>query len=206
MALEKLNFISKLSADDLYNSFMGLERKGQAAIGVAVGLLLFMLLLVPIYIASSAIDSQYEHYQKVAQKASKAFGYQTALGQMREKIERIEDELTKKENSSAKIRIEKMAKDFDLGSNIKSLTESAQGTGAIFDPVSVEVKMTQVPLDNFMKFLHALESMEVPPITVAKLTMNSDTKNLMVLKDVALSLKTVKPKVGGANKDAGEKE
>jgi hypothetical protein len=57
--------------------------------------------------------------------------------------------------------------------------------------------MTQVPLEGLVKFLHDLESLEVPPITIAKLTMNADPRNLMVMKDVQLSIKTVKAKAGG---------
>lgn len=208
MALEKFNIFSKLSADDLYNSFMGLDRKAQIWIGVAAGILLFLLLLVPVYVASSAITAKQEEYQKVSQKATKAFGFQTALGRMRDTIGALEEELSKKENSSVKIRIEKMAKDNGLGTNIKTLTESGQGSGTVFDPVGVECKMTQVPLDAFMKFVQALESLEVPPLTVAKLSMTADPKNPMVMKDVSLSLKTVKskPGSGGGKSNTGKAE
>lgn len=206
MALEKLNIFSKLSADDLYNSFMGLERKVQTGIGVAAGVLLFLLLLVPVYVASSAIDAKREMYQKVLKQSTLAFGLQNAVDQMQEAIGEIEADLAKKENSSVKIRIEKIARDHGLEKNIKTLTESGQGSGAMFDPVGVECKMTQVPLDGFLKFLHALESLDVPPLTVAKLTMNIDPKNLAQLKDVSLSLKSVKAKPGGAKVDAGKSE
>lgn len=205
MAEGKLGFLNKLNVDDLYNAFMGLDNKYQIQIGIGAVVLFFVLMLIPASYLSSKLDDKAEYYDKMVALSSAVYDMQMNFVAYQNSVEDLRKSLTGKEGGSPRVLVEKIAKEHEIGTNIKTLTESKLGSNDVFDQVGLDGKMTQVGVDAFLKFAQALETHQGLPFTFRKLQMNVDSKNPQMLRDVTFQVETIKAKGGGGGGGAADK-
>lgn len=186
--LEKIKSLRKFNFDDLYNSFLGLEKKQQAA---AVGggmLLLLVLLWLPTQAFSSLLsekENDYLQYKKDAQK----------LHEMITRYSSIQKALTQAsssqgDNLSGLVYGE--AESVGIAKKKVSLKTLKLPSGNLFSQEGKSVEVKKIPYDQFMKFVYNIKNNKKYPIIIDKMVIKIDRLNRQVVNEATFSIATIK--------------
>lgn len=190
---EKITVLQKFNPDDLYNTFLGLDKKRQ--VGMAVGLLFGVLLLLylPVSFVSQKLDEKKREFDKYAEKAAEFYGTRNEFNQLQNSFDKIQQNLTKLGTDFLSTTIYNLAEEIDIPKNkieLKSISLAANDT---FQEVGKDVQMMNVPYDQLMRFLNRLQNYDMLPLTIKKLSIKPDANKRQIMHQINFTVTTIKP-------------
>lgn len=196
MALsDKIPVLQKINLDDVYNVFMGLDKRQQilAAVGAVLVLLLPFFLMILFF--SSKLDEQKQTYDSYVTQASELMGVLTDYSHLQKSFDHEEEVLSKLGSDSLGTVLYNQAEEIGIAKSKVTLktVNMAADPNSKFQEVGKEVTLQNVNLDEVMNLLDHLSKNEDLHLTVKKLTMKPDLNKKYLMHQVAFTITTVKP-------------
>ena len=189
---EQFKNLQKINFDDWYNTFLGMDKRQQALSVFGFVVFFLLVLWVPSHFLTlkiSALEENYQSYQKDAQKLKQTLGeytsLQSALGQS--------STAAAEDNLSALIY--NMAEEFGIPQKkvgLKSMGKLPQGD--LFEQDGKDIDIKSVPFDQLMRLVNGLESNTKLPVVIKKLNLKVDKKNRQVINQASFTVMTIKAK------------
>ncbi len=190
---DKINLPSRLNFDDLYNIFVGMERRQQMGLMAIAVMVVLGLLFMPVSCVSgklSELESDYKKAQKLAGEFYKAEAKAkvqeshlsgTAGGSLDsdDPLKQIVYEI------SDQLQIERQKV------NLKTITPVQNG--ALIE-LSKDVTLSGMTWEQTVRLLQSLaQDPRGVSINVKKISIQSDPKNKSIMKTVSLMLSVLRP-------------
>ena len=189
---EQFKNLQKINFDDLYNTFLGLDKRQQtlAVLGFVLVFLIFLWLPAQfLSVKISNLQENYVSYQSDAQKLKQALN---EYGSMQAALTQTS---TVGAEDSLSGLIYNMSEEFGIPKkkvSLKSMSKLPQGD--LFEQDGKDVEIKAVPFDQLMRLIHGLESNTKIPIVMKKLDMKVDKKNRQVINQATFTVMTIKAK------------
>lgn len=190
---EKIKSLSKINFDDLYNDFLGLERNQQIMAVAGIALVALVILFIPISCVSSKISEKEDQYLKFSKMASEFYGIQQQYTDLKKSFDQIKkassilgvDPLKRVlYNITDEIGIDRSRIDDKTSSPIK---------GELFTTVGKDVTIKNIRFDQVVDLLSQLVNFKDVPITIKTLKIKTDKKDRQVMREIKLSISTIRP-------------
>lgn len=195
MALsDKITILQKINFDDLYNTFLGLDKRRQVLIGAAAGLVLLFLLFLPASCVSQKLNERENEYVEYLDKASEFFGMIAEYEKLQKNFSKVEKSFQNLGSDPLRTVVYKLGEDFGIeASKIQLETLKSTASSEIFQEVGKEVSMRNVQVDVVIKFIEKLENYEEVPLLIKKVNMKADKNDKRLLRQVSFTVSTIRP-------------
>jgi hypothetical protein len=190
---DKIPFLQKINFDDLYNAFLGLDRRRQTAFGVAAALGALALLFLPMSCVSEQLGAKQADYDKYVARASEFFGILNEYGKLQKGLDRVQESFSKMGADSLSTVIYNMAEEIGIQKSKVELKSVNLAENEAFQEVGKEVSMRDVQFDELMKFMDKLSSYDQLPLSIKKASIKADPNKRNVMHQVSFTVSTIKP-------------
>lgn len=186
--LDSLN-LKQLRVESIYNAYFGMGPREQTFALVGAAVVLVLVVVLPIYIASSRIgklerelDQGKSQFRDVIRAIDAYNGRQAELAGLQQTLAGGYD-------ASISTTIESIAEKNGMKDQIDSLKAKATAPSDLFEESAVDVRIRKVELKSLIDFLYAIENDPEKMLRIKTLNMKPrfDSKNLM---DVSLTIST----------------
>lgn len=189
--LEKIPALQNLNVDDLYNAFLGMDRRGQILAATGVLLVLLTLVLVPLSLVSSKLDGQRDSYMKAIGRADEIYGVLAEYSRLQKAFRKVDEA----EASGNQLQNLIFSLSSDSGIDIKKHRVAVKSqkpvSGDVYEEISKEVSLKSVPLDQGLRFLDKLSSSREIPVKIKKLDMTVEPRERNVLREIKFVVATI---------------
>lgn len=184
----------KFSFDDLYNAFLGMERRSQVYLSIGLALFLLLLLLWPVSCVSSRLSAKQMEYEGYIKKAAEVYGVLSEYSQIQKKFEQLDQGLNKQGKDVLQTLVYDLAEASGIDIKIHRVeVKTAKLTAnELYEEVGKEVTMRRVPLDQLLSFLSKLLEYEELPLVMKQLDLKVEPKQRDVLRDVEFVVSTIR--------------
>ena len=194
LAKIKLEIANKLNFDDLYNTFLSLQRRQQAILSTVLVVLILLVFTFPIYFLSSLLNQKELEYQKYLDEASQLKGKVQQINLIQGGVS---SQARGGSNSSDVLRtaIYNVANKVGMQSNkISTKSSKSKLDSDLLEEVAKSVSIKNVAFDILIRFIHTLETYESAPIKIKKVILRSDKRDRSLIKRAELLVTTIKAK------------
>ena len=184
----------KFSFDDLYNAFLGMERRSQIYITVGLTLFLLILLLWPVSCVSSRLSAKQTEYEDYIKKATEVYGVLSEYSQIQKRFDQLDQGLNKQGKDVLQTLVYDLAEASGIDIKIHRIeVKTAKLTSnEFYEEIGKEVQMRRVPLDQLLSFLNKLLEYDQLPLAIKKLDMKVEPRQRDVLRDVEFVISTIR--------------
>ena len=184
----------KFSFDDLYNAFLGMERRSQIYITVGLTLFLLILLLWPVSCVSSRLSAKQTEYEDYIKKATEVYGVLSEYSQIQKRFDQLYQGLNKQGKDVLQTLVYDLAEASGIDIKIHRIeVKTAKLTSnEFYEEIGKEVQMRRVPLDQLLSFLNKLLEYDQLPLAIKKLDMKVEPRQRDVLRDVEFVISTIR--------------
>ena len=184
----------KFSFDDLYNAFLGMERRSQIYITVGLTLFLLILLLWPVSCVSSRLSAKQTEYEDYIKKATEVYGVLSEYSQIQKRFDQLDQGLNKQGKDVLQTLVYDLAEASGIDIKIHRIeVKTAKLTSnEFYEEIGKEVQMRRVPLDQLLSFLNKLLEYDYLPLATQKLDMKVEPRQRDVLRDVEFVISTIR--------------
>lgn len=194
MALsDKIPILQKINFDDLYNAFLGLDRRRQVIFGVVAVLLALTALFMPLSCVSEQLGAKQADYDKYVERASEFFGVLNEYGKLQRNLDRVQENFSKMGADSLSTVIYNLAEEIGIQKSKIELKSVNLAANDAFQEVGKEVNMRDVQFDDLLKFMEKLASYDQLPLSIKKATIKADVKKRNVMHQASFTVSTIKP-------------
>lgn len=191
--LEKINSVTKLSYDDIYNTFLGLERRQQMIAASVVAVLLIVILFAPITCVTSKLNEKEEEYKEYVGMASELYAVLGEYSALRGDFSKIEESFGKLGGDSLSRVIYSLAEEIGIKKSNVSLKSVNLSTSDLFEEVGKQATIKNALFDQTIRLLDQLVNYKELPLSIKKLAIKVDPQNKQVMKSVTFTVSTIKP-------------
>lgn len=203
--LEKINSFTKLNYDDVYNTFLGWERRQQMIAISVLAVVLVIILFAPITCVTSKLNEREEEYKAYAGMASGLHAVLTEYSSLRGNFNKIEENFGKLGGDSLSRVIYNLAEEIGIKKNNVSLKSVNLSSSDLFEEVGKQATIKNVLFDQTIRLLDQLVNYKELPLSIKKLAIKVDPQNKQLMKTVTFTVSTLKPSSAAAE-DLGEPE
>lgn len=189
--LEKIPALQGLNADDLYNAFLGLDRRGQILVSSGVVLVLLILLFVPLSYVSSKLDEQQDAYTQALDKAGQIYGVLTEYSRLQKTFRRDDEAGSGGDVLQNLVYDMSEAAGIDIKKHRVVVKSQKPVSGDVYEEISKEVELSRLPLDQALRFLDKIKSSRDVPVKIKKLSMVVEPRERGVLRELKFVLATL---------------
>ena len=196
MAKGKYSLKERLNLSELYDTFLGMGPREQILSAVGVGVVVILLIVIPISCASSRLgkmEKQITDHEKNVTKVVNKIGEYKAV---QSKLEEVEKTIRPKSQVQLTTRLESLATQSGIGSNIDSLKEKPGTPGEDFEEVVVAVRMSKLSLSQIIEFLYGIESQKDLILKINRMQLKPRYDN-RALFDINFEVSTLVSTQGG---------
>lgn len=192
-ALDKIPALQNLSLDDVYNAFLGMDRRGQIAAAVGLVAVLLALLFLPVTCVSSKLDEREDEYREALSRASEIYGVLTEYARFQKNFEGAQDVGV----SGGQDVLQNLVYDTseEIGIDIKKhrveVKSQKPETGDLYEEISKEVTMTRVPMDQALKFMHKISGAAEVPVKIKKFNMVIEPRERNIVRQLQFIVATI---------------
>lgn len=154
----KYSLKERINIQEWYQAFLGLGPREQIMAGVGIGVVLLLIIIIPISCASSRLGKlqrQITNHEKNVTKVIDKIGQYKAV---QARMKQIEGSIQPKSQVQLTTRLESLATQSGIGSNIDSLKEKLGTPGEDFEEIVVSVRMSKLSLSQVLEFLFGIEN------------------------------------------------
>jgi len=152
----KYSWKERLNLQELYETFLGLAPREQMAAGAGIAVVLLLIIVIPVACAShrlSKMQVQIDSHEKNISKIVSKIG---EFNDAKAKLKSVEGQIKPKSQVQLRTKIESLANQSNISSNIDSLKESSN-PGEDFEELVVDVKMSKLQLSQIIEFIFGVE-------------------------------------------------
>lgn len=189
--LSKLNLGDRWQIDDLYNTFLGLEKKQQILAVVGGVVVLLIVLALPVKLVTSKLGEKEADYQDYAEMAGEFYALKNQFDLQKGQIESLTKRV--KGRDPLKQIVIQMTDAMNLDRGKVDLSENSSSKGDVFTELSKDVKIQNIRMDDAIKLLSRLDQNEEVPIKITKLNLKANSRNKMVIRTMTFTLVTYRP-------------
>lgn len=196
MAKGKYSLKERLNLSELYDTFLGMGPREQILSAVGGGVVVILLIVIPISCASSRLgkmEKQITDHEKNVTKVVNKIGEYKAV---QSKLEEVEKTIRPKSQVQLTTRLESLATQSGIGSNIDSLKEKPGTPGEDFEEVVVAVRMSKLSLSQIIEFLYGIESQKDLILKINRMQLKPRYDN-RALFDINFEVSTLVSTQGG---------
>lgn len=186
--LDRLKNIRKINFDDLYYSFLGLEKKQQTYVVIGlIGVFLILLWLPTRFFSNMLLEKEqsYLKYKKDAERLNQMMTEYTTL-------QKALNETASGTGDNLSELIYGRAESMGIPKKKISLKTLKLPAGELITQEGKDVEVNKVPFDQFMKFIHDIQMTKRFPIAINKLVIKIDRLNRQVVNQASFSVVTIK--------------
>ncbi|MCP5464605.1 MAG: type II secretion system protein M [Deltaproteobacteria bacterium] len=191
--LDKIDIRDRLNVDDLYNTFLGFDRRQQTLVSIGVVFVVLLLLFLPLSCVNSALNEQQQSYEEELQRASELYGLLNQYESVQSKIAKLKKDSSSLGSDPLKQVIYEIADQVGIERRAISPSTIPPKNGEFFSELTKEVKIKNIRFDHLMNFLNGLVRFDKIPVSVRVLTMEADPRRKGYMRSVSLTLVTVRP-------------
>lgn len=189
--LSKFNLGDRLQLDDLYNTFLGLEKKHQILAAVGGVVVILLVLALPVKLVSSKLGEKEADYQDYADMAGEFYALKNEYDLQKSRIENVTKQV--KGRDPLKQVLISMADAVGVDRRKIDFSENSPVKGDIFTELSKDVTIQNIRMDNAIKLISRLDQNEEVPIKITKLNLKANSRNKMIIRTMSFTLVTYKP-------------
>lgn len=204
--LEKINSFTKLNYDDLYNTFVGLERRQQMIAVSGTAVLLIVLLFAPITCVTSKLNEKETEYKEYAGMASELYTVLGEYSSLRGNFSKIEESFGKLGSDSLSRVIYSLAEEIGIKKSNVSLKSVNLASSDLFEEVGKQATIKNALFDQTIRLLDQLVHYKELPLSIKKLVIKVDPQNKQLMKTVTFTVSTIKPSGVKTEEPSGNEE
>lgn len=192
MAINLGNFrFAKFKLSDVYGAYFAMSPREQTIALVLAGILLFLVVVLPVALASGRIRSlekeEFEGKRQMREVMRAIENYENK----RAELSQVQKQLSGGFDASLSSTIESIADANGIKDRIDSLKEKSVAPSDIFEEMSVDVKLKRVSLSQLVGFLHAIENNPDKSLHLKQLSLKSRFDNKQEM-DASFTVSTYK--------------
>jgi hypothetical protein len=192
--LDKLNLSDKLNFDDLYNTFVGLERRQQIIFVSAASLIVILMLFIPAGCVSSKLNEKQTEYEDYTSMASEFYAVLTEYADLKRGFGDLEKSVSRLGNDSLSKVIYNLSEEMGIKKSSVSLKSISTSSSDLFIEEGKQATIKNIKFDQMVKLIEQLENYSDLPLNIKKLTAKVDPKNKQIMRSLSFSVTTIKPK------------
>lgn len=189
--LEKIPALQGLNVDDLYNAFLGLDRRGQILVSSGVILVLMVLVFVPLSYVSSKLNEQQDAYTDALDKAGQIYGVLTEYSRLQKTFRREDEAGSGGDVLQNLVYNMSEAVGIDIKKHRVVVKSQKPVSGDVYEEISKEVEISRLPLDQALRFLDKIGTSRDVPVKIKKLSMVVEPRERGVLRELKFVLATL---------------
>lgn len=195
MALtDKIGSISRLNFDDLYNSFLSLEKKQQLGVAAVVVVLVLVLLFLPVSCVGSKLSAKKEAYQSHAKTAADFYRVADEYLKIKGRFDTQKQSKSDLGGDPLKTVLYQVADELQIERQRVTPKTVSPVEGNLFTEVGKEVSVRNIRFDQAIQFLSKLIQNTAIPVKVKKLDLQADAKNKQTIRTMTFTLTTLQMK------------
>ena len=198
---DQIASLKKFSLDDLYNTFLGLDRQGQILSVIGSVVLLLFLIIAPIAIVSTTLGEIEAQYDNEIAKASEIFGVLNQYKSLKKNFEKVERSFGKNKNV-LQDQLYNLAQSTGIpNSSIEVKTKNMPSTD-VYEEIGKDVSVKKVPYDQFLGLLNKIENNDELPMMLKNIKIKIDSRKRGTVKSAKFTVSTIRLKQGNGKKSS----
>lgn len=191
--LEKFGLQDKLNLDDLYNTFLSLEKKQQMAAGIGIAVALIVLMVLPVTCVSSKLSEREEEYNSYLDKAAEFNGIVQQYSMLKANLDDVKKQLDKLGIDPLKGVLYNATDAIGIDRRTVTPKKIPDLAGDLFTEEGKDVQIQNIRFDQMVKLLDRLINNDQLPVTIRKMTAKADSKDKQMIKTLSFTMTTMIP-------------
>lgn len=189
---EKFSKLKRFNFDDIYNSFLSLDKRGQILSGIGFVLIILLILLLPASCVSSKLSSKEGEYNDYLNKASQVYGYLLQYSRLQKNFEKAGQDLSKSGKDALQTIVYNLAEEVGININRVSVKSYKSTPKENYEEITIEVSVSSVLLDEMLKLIDKLTHYDKLPLKLLKVVLNVDNREKNTLRKSDLVISTIR--------------
>ena len=191
--LDKIGLQDKLNPDDLYNTFVGLERPQKIMVGVGIGLVLIAMMVFPVSCINSALGEKEDDYQKHLKMADEFHKVLNEYKSLQGGFDALKNKSRQIGKDPLKGVIYQATDDLNIDRQKVTPKTVSPVAGELFTELAKDVTIQNIRFDQTIKLLDKLVHHKGVPVAIKKLSIKVDPKQKQNMKSLSFRVSTMKP-------------
>ncbi len=193
--LDKIGLSGKVNVDELYNNFLGLERKQQQIVATALVIAVLIVFATPVGCLSMSLSAKREKYQEYIKMASELEGVQNQIKARQTGFEDLKKGSGSLGSDPLKQILYTVTDELEIDRQKVVPTTAKSPESDLFVESAKDVKISNISFDQTVQLLNKLVNNKGgPAVGIKKLTIQTDSKNVSIMKSVSFTLTMREPK------------
>lgn len=201
---DQIGSLGKLNFDDLYNTYLSLEKKQQMLVLAVSLVVVFLVLLLPVSCVGSKLSAQKVAYEKEAETAAAFYRVLDDYAQLKGRFEQTQKSETSIGGDPLKTVLYTATDDMQIERQRVSLKTVNPVEGDLFTEVGKDVTIRNIRIDQAIKILSQLVQNSDLPVSIKKASLQVDTRNKANIKTLSFSMTTLQMK--SSQESGGDEE
>ncbi len=146
---------SQLKFDNLYNQFLGLQPREQTMALVGAGVGLFLLIVVPIWLASGRLDKLQRSLEQGQKSMNEIVRAIDDYNKKKADLTGLENKLKSGFDANANVTLENLAKQANIEYDIRA--KSTPVPKDLYNENSIEVNLKKVSIKQLIDYMYQIE-------------------------------------------------
>lgn len=191
--LDKIGLQDKLHLDDLYNTFLSLEKKQQTLASFGIIVILLVLMALPITCVSSKLSEKESEYDKYLDMASEFHGIQQQYSLMKSSLDDIKVQMDKLGFDPLKGILYNITDEIGVDRRTVTPKKIPDVNDDLFTEQGKDVQIQNIRFDQMVKLIDKLVNNQQLPVKIKKMTAKADPKNKQMIKSLTFTMTTMTP-------------
>jgi hypothetical protein len=182
---------NKFNFDDLYNTYLSLEKKQQMLVSAVVVVVIFLVLLLPVSCVSSKLSAKKQIYEKERDTAAEFYrvldDYAQLVGQFGQKNQSE----TSMGGDPLKTVLYQVTDEMQIERQRVSPKTMSPVEGDLFTEVGKDVTIRNIRIDQAIKLISQLVQNPDLPVSIKKASLQVDARNKANIKTLSFSMTTL---------------
>ena len=191
--LERFGLNSKFNFDDLYNTFLGLEKEQQTIVGGALVAVVVLILLVPIFFVSSQLGKMEAKYKTVSGKAAQFYDLMDEYNRITKSAQSGKTSAAALGSDPLKQVVYQITDELKVDRKRVNLKTVAPVSSALYTELAKDVTIGNITFEDTVQLFSKILHYEGVQLRVKKAVIEVDSKNRQVMKNVSFTISMAKP-------------
>lgn len=191
---EKIGISGKVNVDELYNNFLGLERRQQNIVATALVIAVVIVFMTPVGCLSHSLSQKRAKYDGYIKMASELEGIQNQIKNREEGFDSLKNSATNMGSDPLKQILYAATDEIGIERQKVVPTTAKTPESAVFIEFAKDVKISNISFDQTVQLLGRILAGKGAAVDVKKLSIQTDSKSQQIMKSVSFTLSMRQPK------------
>ncbi|MFH1358132.1 MAG: hypothetical protein ABII18_13490 [bacterium] len=193
--LNKNKILNKIKFDELYNSFLFLDKKQQYLVAGVIVVALLLVLILPVNFVSSQLNAREEEYNQVAETAAELYAQLNYYKDLKGGAGKSGTASQKLGADPLKRIVYQFADEIGIEQKkvrLKTIPTVEQGS---FIEEGKELTIQNIDFSQMVDLLEKIAAYPDVPINIKKMTAKADRRNKQSMNNVVMTISILQPNV-----------